>query len=160
MSTRPFMVAAKEYDLPRLLHDWQWLIPKTDTPLFLSVMGDWVFGAPDGSLWSLSVLEGEYFQVAANADEYNKLNKSEEWLNKTFIAEWYPVALIHDLEPTENQCLGWKLHPLLGGKLASENLQVFDMLVYQSIMGQLHRQLRQREAPSPPEKSWLKFLRR
>jgi hypothetical protein len=34
-----------------------------------------------------------------------------------------------------------------------------DMLVHQGIIGQLHRQLRHREAP-PPKKSWLKFWQR
>jgi hypothetical protein len=149
------MVAAEKYDLPRLLHEWQWLVPRDHTPLLVSVMGDWVFGAPNGSLWSLSLLEGDYIQIAVNADEYNRLNKSDEWLNETFSADWQSIAAGHGFEPTEDQCLGWKVHPLLGGEFTPANLQVFDMVVYQSLMGQLHRQLQRRE--TPPKKSWFKF---
>ena len=156
MKTR-LMIAAEKYYLPRLLHEWQWLFPRDHAPLFVSIMGDWVFGAPNGSLWCLSVLEGDYFQVAVNADEYNRLNKSEEWLNETFIADWQPIAAGHGLEPTEEQCLGWKVHPLLGGEFKPANLQVFDMVVYQNLMGQLHRQLQRRELPR--KKSWFKFWR-
>lgn len=159
MSTlRPLMVEASKYKIDDLLAEWHWLVPSSDTPLFISAFGDWVFGNPDGSLWALSVLEGNYEQVAQNAIEYNTLNKSAKWLEDIFIAGWLPIAASHGIEPTEDECLGWKVHPLIGGKFEVDNLQIFSMFVYQSIMGQLHRQLRQRpEIQPPPKKSWLKF---
>jgi len=138
------MSHASEYDTAPLLAEWKWLIPESDTPLFISAFGDWVFGKPDGSLWVLSLLEGTYEQVARNSNDYNLLNKSEKWLNQVFIAGWLPIAIENGLAPSKSECLGWKLHPLLGGKFAVANLQVFSMLVYQSIMGQLHRQLKER----------------
>lgn len=156
---RPLFVEASKYDVVSLLLEWEWLVPKEDTPLFITAFGDWVFGKPDGSLWVLSVLEGSYECVACDAAEYNSLNKSEEWLNKIFIAEWFSIALGNGLSPTENECIGWKVHPAIGGKFEPENQQVFSMLVYQSIMGQLHRQLQQR-APTPQkveQKPWFKF---
>ncbi len=143
--SRDFMVSAQSYDLPRLLAEWSWLIPEYHTPLFISVLGDWVFGVPDGSLWCLSVLEGDYTRIAADGNEYNRLNKSQDWLNVTFIADWQPIAAAHGLLPTNDQCLGWKVHPLLGAEMKVGNLQVFEMAVYQSLMGQMHRQLRQRK---------------
>jgi hypothetical protein len=154
---RPLMFEASQYDTQQLLEEWRWIIPATDTPLFISAFGDWVFGNPDGSLWVLSVLEGTYESVARNSAEYNTLNKSTEWLEKTFIASWLPIAAGNGLEPKMEECLGWKLHPLLGGKFEVANLQLFSMLVYQALMGQLHRQLQQKTNPSPTKKSWLKF---
>jgi len=142
------MVEAAHYNCPALLADWSWLVPSTDTPLFISAFGDWVFGSPNGSLWVLSVLEGTYTQVARNAHEYNTLNKSQEWVDQTFSADWLPIAARQGLVPEEQQCLGWSVHPLLGGQFDPANLQVFEMLVYQSLMGQLHRQLQQRPAPA------------
>ena len=35
-------------------------------------------------------------------------------------------------------------HPLLGGALDKANLQLFDMIAYQSLMGQLDRQVQRR----------------
>jgi hypothetical protein len=142
------MYEASLYDTTKLLADWHWLVPSGHTPLFISALGDWVMGAPDGSLWVLSVLEGDYFKAAKNAAEYNTLNKSSAWLNKTFIADWLIIAVEHGLNPGKDECLGWKIHPILGGKFKVSNLQVFSMVVYQSIMGQLHRQM-QRRQPSP-----------
>jgi len=143
---RPLMIEASEYDTDALLYHWRWLVPRTDTPLFLSAFGDWVFGKPDGSLWLLSVLEGDYTQIARGAREYNTLNKSVEWLEATFIAGWQPIAAAHGLEPQKDECLGWKLHPLFGGEFAVSNLPLFSMKVYQTLMGQLHRQLQQHPA--------------
>ena len=141
------MIVASQYDTANLLAEWQWLVPITDTPLFISCFGDWVFGHPDGSLWVLSALEGDYFQVAKDASEYNTLNKSTEWLEDTFLAGWQVIAAGHGLQPEKDQCLGWKLHPLLGGKFEVANLQLFTMNVYQSLMGQLHRQIQGRNSP-------------
>ena len=138
---RPLMIEAAQYDSPALLADWSWRTTPTDTPLFISAFGDWVFGNPDGSLWLLSLLEGDYTQIARNAHEYNTLNKSSEWLEETFIAGWLPIAAGNGLVPGKDQCLGWRVHPLIGGKFESSNLQIFDMLVYQSLMGQLQQRL-------------------
>ncbi|MCB1634251.1 MAG: hypothetical protein KDI37_14430 [Xanthomonadales bacterium] len=151
---RPLMIDAMQYDCRILLAEWTWLTPPSDTPLFISAFGDWVFGNPDGSLWVLSVLEGNYTQVARNSQEYNALNKSSEWLEQVFIAGWLPIAAEHGLMPRKDQCLGWKVHPLVGGKLTTSNLQVFEMTVYQSIMGQFHLQLQQAPAPGVASKSW------
>lgn len=150
---RALMIDASEYDTSALLAEWQWLVPELATPLFISAFGDWVFGHPDGSLWVLSLLEGDYRQVAKNAAEYNTLNKSADWLEQTFIAGWQVIAAGHGMQPGKNECLGWKLHPLLGGKFKAENLQIFGMAVYQSLMGQLHRQLRKPSAPPPKDGS-------
>src|SRR3977135_3639563 len=45
---RAFMIEASYYNAERFLEAWRWLVPKSETPLLLSAMGDWVFGRPDG----------------------------------------------------------------------------------------------------------------
>ena len=149
------MVEASQYDTAALLAEWRWLIPASQTPLFISAFGDWVFGQPNGSLWALSVLDGTYSQVAQNANEYNTLNKSAEWLDQTFIAGWLSIAAGNGMQPTKDECLGWKLHPRLGGKFEVANLQIFTMRVYQHLMGQLHQQL-QPQLPKQ-KRSWFKL---
>jgi hypothetical protein len=142
MSTAPSLVRHVTQNDIGLLADWRWIVPDALEPLFITALGDWIFGAPDGSLWLLEMIEGSLGRIAANGAEYNRLKASEEWLNETLMAGWFVVALGNGLAPTENQCIGWKIHPLLGGAFDKANLQLFDMTVYQVIMGQLHRQLR------------------
>jgi hypothetical protein len=157
MNKRAFMIPAERYDLPALLSEWTWLIPEQDTPLFLTIMADWVFGSPNGTIWRLSVLEGDYVQIAANSEQYNTMKSSAEWLNGEFCADWQPIAAGNNLLPNDSECLGWRVHPYLGGEMKVENLQIFSMLVYQNLMGQLHRQLNARQSSAPPKKPRWKF---
>ena len=77
MAERAFLISASEYDTKALLWAWQWRVPPSFAPLFVSVMGDWVFGAPDGSLYALSMLDGDLFRIAENAAEYNAAKNDE-----------------------------------------------------------------------------------
>jgi hypothetical protein len=164
---RPFMIEASQYDrIAEMREEWRWLVPDSDTPLFVTAFGDWVFGNPDGSLWVLSLSEGQYRQVARNSAEYNTFNKSEQWLIDKF-----PTVVLFDpaagqgLNPTRDQCLVWKYEPIFGGRFTFDvaNLVVCDMSVRQSLAGQLHRQLRNvpalprpiQPAAPPPEKPKL-----
>jgi hypothetical protein len=63
---RPFMRLAEEFGSDSDSH----------VPLLITVFGDWVFGAEDGSHWALSILDGDYFQVAESAIEFNQRKKS------------------------------------------------------------------------------------
>jgi hypothetical protein len=157
MVKRAFMVAADRYDTSALLLDWQWLVPEKDTPLFLTVMADWVFGSPDGSIWRLSVLEGNYVRIALDAEKYNTLKKSVQWLDEEFSAGWQSIGAGAGLKPNDMECLGWRLHPCLGGELMPNNLQIFSMLVYQSLMGQLHKQMQKPANIALSERPWWKL---
>lgn len=49
------------------------------------------------------------------------------------MGSWLVVAAAHGMQPDKDECLGWRLHPLIGGPLEVAN---------PSLMGQLHRQAR------------------
>jgi hypothetical protein len=136
-----FIRHVTQEEITSLLPEWAWLVPSDATPLFISVFGDWVFGNPDGSLSVLSLLEGVYETIADNSETYNTLKSSEEWLDQVFIASWYPIAVENGIEPSEAECIGWKVHPAMGGEFSVSNLQVFSMSVYQSLMSQLHARI-------------------
>src|SRR5262249_33360743 len=144
---RAFMISASSYDTSKLLHYWRWLVPQTETPLLLSALGDWVFGRPDGSLAKLDLLEGRYTPLARTSDEFNKLKATKSWLEKEFSYGWFEIALVNKLIPSKDECIGWKIAPVLGGKFTVANLQLFDMAVYQVVQGQLHQQLQNKGRP-------------
>lgn len=139
------MIAASEYDTEDLLWAWQWRVPPSLTPLFVSALGDWVFGAPDGSLYALSMLDGDLFRIAENAREYNAAKEDERWLDQTFAAGWAVIARRHGLVPAKDQCLAWTSPPALGGPFEVGNLWIADMSVWQAMMGQLHEALTARD---------------
>lgn len=138
---RDLAIACAELDWKPLLSEWDWLVPPDHTPLLIGAFGDWVIGAPDGAHWCLDLLEGRYTCIAANAVEFNRAKQDEANLNLWFSADWIAIAEGHGLIPAADECLGWKVHPRLGGPFTHDNIQVFSLRVYQSLMGQLHRQL-------------------
>jgi hypothetical protein len=140
--SRPLAISCDSIDCRALLSDWNWLVPPDHSPLLIGAFGDWIMGAPDGSLWSLSLLDGSYEQVAPDSASFNAAKNEPEKLDAWFNASWVAIAADHGLVPAEDECLGWKLHPKLGGAFAAPNIGIFTLRVYQSLMGQLHRQLR------------------
>lgn len=141
---RDLAISCEGMDCDRLLADWRWLVPADATPLMIGIFGDWIFGAPHGSLWHLDLLEGRFNQVAQNSAEFNARKLEEKYRDAWFGANWADIAISHGLCPDTNECLGWKLPPILGGPFSTENIQVFSLSVYQSLSGQLFRQLFQR----------------
>ena len=137
-----FMRPPSKEEIDKMLPQWSWLVPSTATPLMLTIFGDWLFGNSDGSLSVLSVLEGSYEQVARNSEEYNELNKSPDWCDEIFISSWFDTAIEQGISPKIDECIGWQIHPIVGGEFSSGNLKVFNMSVYQSLMSQLHAKLR------------------
>jgi hypothetical protein len=57
------------------------------------------------------------------------------------MAGWQEIAYRHGLVPGVDECIGWKIPPFFGGPLETENLEIFNMRVYQCIMGQPHQQI-------------------
>lgn len=141
---RDLAISCENLNWAPLLADWAWLVPSDHTPLLMGAFGDWIFGAPDGSHWSLDLLEGQYTRIAANSAEFNRAKLDEENRNLWLTADWASIAFQRGLVPKKDECLGWKVHPIIGGPFTYDNIQIFSLPVYQSLMGQLHRQLRGR----------------
>ena len=141
---RDLAILCEDIDCKRLLTEWQWLVPADATPLMIGIFGDWIFGAPDGSHWHLDLLEGQFRQVARDSAEFNARKREEKYRDEWFGANWANIALENGLAPNRDECLGWKVAPVLGGPFSAANIQVFSLFVYQSVTGQLFRQLSQR----------------
>ena len=140
--TRDLAMPCDGLDCEFLLADWRWQVPEDHHPLLLGAFGDWILGAPDGSLWNLSLLEGDYRQIASSSEEFGRLKDDIANLESWFLADWFALAQERGLVPNLEECLGWKVHPILGAAISVENLEIFPLRVYQRLMGQLFRQVR------------------
>ena len=143
-SVRDLAISCSDIEWQPLLEEWRWLVPAGHQPLLIGAFGDWIIGAPDGSLWSLELLEGSFSLIADNADAFNRAKSIPENLNRWFMAEWVEIAERNGLIPKADECLGWKIHPMFGAPILPQNIQIFSLRVYQPLMGQLFRQTRQR----------------
>ena len=107
----------------------------------IGVFGDWVFGAPDATHWHLDLLEGKFHKIAEDSQDFNEKKEQPLYRNEWFSEEWAKIAFGSGLVPERDQCLGWKIAPVLGGDFAVENIQIFSLVVYQRITGSLFRQI-------------------
>ncbi|MER9212572.1 DUF1851 domain-containing protein [Mesorhizobium sp. M0663] len=135
-------INCEDIDCSGLFHDWSWLVPTSHTPLMVGHFGDTVFAAPDGSLSLLSTLDGEYERIARTGAEFNRLKGDPENVDSWFQWGWANIALQSGIVPKDDECLGWKIAPILGGQFGVDEIMTFPRRAYLSIQGQLHRQIR------------------
>lgn len=138
-----------QIDVAALLDWWRWLVPEGYQPIQMSKFGDWCFAAPDGQIIMLDLIEGELTPIAGSIDEYNKLKNHPDQQTDWFLDGFVLRCETEGLTLSDGECYGWRIHPRIGGKMEFENIQVFDLAVYQSLMGQLLPQWKQLKPGDP-----------
>jgi hypothetical protein len=123
-------------DTVRLLADWRWLVPEDFHPIHLSKFGHWFFASPDGRIHHLNIIEGSLLQVAKSRGQFEAMREDEQirndWLQASLVLQCDAKGLL--LKPSE--CYGWRVHPMVGGKIELENIQVFSLGDYQALIAQ------------------------
>ena len=118
-------------------------MPGDFTPIQMSKFGDWFFSDSRGRVHFLDLIEGDLREIAPSIAAYNRLkdqpDKRSEWFLEGLVFRCDAEGLC--LGPGE--CYGWRVHPMIGGKSEFGNIQVFSLLLYQSLMGQLLPQWKQ-----------------
>lgn len=142
MAWRKLTIPLSGLGVEDLLKEWRWLVPATMSPLWLSAFGDLAFMGQDKRVFLLDILEGSFGLIAPSELAMTELLESEEMRNRCLSADWFETCNSRGLYLGPGQCYGWKVAPILGGEFSFSNIQVFDVLVYETIMGQLHRQLK------------------
>lgn len=149
-------ISLDRLDTDALLREWRWIVPADHRPFRMTMFGDWFFEAPDGSVHMLDLLEGDLKRIADSMAALAELDKREDKREELYLEDFVVRCRSEGVELKEGECLGWRLHPKLGGTLSADNIQPFSIRLYQSLVGQLLRQLRGME--SGAEKAALKFV--
>lgn len=136
-------IALEGLDVEDLLREWRWLVPMTHKPVQITKFGDWFFADPEGIVFMLDLIEGKLCKVASSVKEFNDLKNTPEKHTEWFLDGFVFRCAAGGLNLNPGQCYGWRIHPMIGGKFEFENIQVFSLRVYQSLMGQMFRQYKQ-----------------
>ena len=108
-------------DTEDLLSDWRWRIPADFVPIQMTKFGDWFFGDPQQRIYMLDLLEGTLLEVAPSLAAYNELKNSPEKQGEWFLDAFVFRCASEGLHLEPGQCYGWKVHPMIGGKIALED---------------------------------------
>lgn len=123
-----------------LLSDWRWLVSPDFAPFLLTAFGDLFLRDQSGRIHFLDLMSGEFKQVAASQEEFDRLCEDREQGRSWFIG--FLLTEVRKLrgELATGECYSCKTPLSLGGQFEEDNFERIDLKVHYSILGQLHRQ--------------------
>ena len=129
-------------DFSDLLSDWYWRVEGQFAPLLMTAFGDLFLRDPDGQVWFLDLVSGEFTVVANDTDEWAAMfdnpDTADEWLMPGLV-----YALIDEgMRLEAGTCYGYRIAPVLGGKIEPDNIEVTDLSVHFAVTGQIHEQVK------------------
>ena len=109
--------------------------------MFTSWFGD-VFLSGEEGIWFLDTLEGTLTHQWRDALSLQAALNTVEGQDQFLMGGLVQAAFAIGLSPTDIQVLSFKIMPAIGGAFDLDNIEVCDLDVSLSIMGQVHRQLK------------------
>jgi hypothetical protein len=135
-------IDAAGLDCESLLAAWRWLVPAELRPFSLSVFGDWFFEGDQGEVVFLDTVVGELVIIADSREEFLQAREVPENRDEWYLAELAAACWESGLQPQPGQCLSFKIPPVLSGPIDIDNVEVSDLLVHESLLGQIHEGVR------------------
>lgn len=136
-------------DLDGLLSEWRWLVDESFHPVVISTLGDLFLRHEDGCIFWLDAGWGQLTEVAASAEEFKRLMVQPENANEWFIPQLIGDILTSGQGLRPGECFGYKVPPVLGGEIEPDNFEPTDLQVHLSILGQVHRQVKDLSPGTP-----------
>lgn len=124
-----------------LLGYWSWLVSDTYEPVLMTAFGDWILASGDGRVHLLSMLDGDIAEIAPNLATFLLQASDVEYQDEWFLAGLVDRMVADGVHLLTGQCYGFKTPPVLGAPIGPDNVAPIDIVVYHSIMSQLHRQI-------------------
>lgn len=130
-------------DREALLSEWRWLIGPCKQPILLAAIGDaYVQDPDDGSVHLLDVGGGALEQIAGSVDEFRALLADREFVTDSFVPSTIVALRNGGKTLAPGQIYSYIHPPVLGGKYSTDNMEPTDVSVHFSILGQIHRQVK------------------
>jgi len=125
-----------------LLADWKWLLKGSYEMIAMNHFGDMFLRQSTGEIRLLRVGSGDVEKIADSQAEFQSLLGEKEKER-----EWFALGLLTEIERegmtlAPGQCFSFKKPLTLGGTMEVSNIEVTSIAIYVSLMGQLHRQLK------------------
>ena len=112
-------------------------------PLLVTAMGNVILQDPvDGTVHVLDAQRGEIGPIASSIEEFNVRLAQRDYVAHLFAVDVVGSLLESGRRPGHGQVFGFRTPLVLGGDYAPENVEAVDVRVHFSILGQVHRQVR------------------
>lgn len=145
-------------DSTRLLEDWKWLLPTGARPVLVTAMGDVFVQAESGSVHFLDTYAGSVAKVSDDGDEFRALLRDVDFVTDHMYPDRFAELVDAGMVLQPGQCYDFKFPGVLGGEDAVENMEMTDLVVHFSIMGQIHEQVKDLPEGTPIDKFVFKGM--
>ena len=132
----------QKHGAANLLRDWRWLLGEPMQLMIVSALGDMFLADAEGRVHWLDTGAGQLQQVAESTEEFKRLMQQRENADQWFIPQLVGDLMTSGVHLAPGQCYSYKKPPILGGKIEPENFEPTDLSVHFSILGQIHRQVK------------------
>jgi hypothetical protein len=140
MDINDYLIPQAGKDWSDLLSGWREALPASFTLWMVNRFGDLFIVTDDGSVHMLDVGAGRLAALADNRDQFCSLvdvgDNANNWLMIPLVDACVAGGLI--LRPDE--CYGYKIPPILGGKYDVSNIEPTDLSVHYSLLADIYRQ--------------------
>jgi len=140
MDINDYLIDQVGKDWTALLRDWMPPLPSSFTLWLVNRFGDAFVVADDGSVHMLDVGAGTLTRLADNRSHFAELldanGSADNWLVIPLVDECRRAGM--QLAP--NQCFGFKIPPVLGGKYQLSNVEPTDLTVHYSFLAEIYKQ--------------------
>lgn len=142
MELSDYLLPIEGHNWSELLADWFWLLPEELTVWIVNRFGDVIYVVEDDSVHMLDIGAGTVTKLANSQDEFRTKFEQEDnadyWLLMSATNECVSACLM--LQP--GQCYGFKVAPVFDGKYTTDNIEVVDLAINYSRLGQIHQQIK------------------
>lgn len=125
-----------------LLEDWAWLCEKPCELIAMTSFGDMFLRDETGGVHFLDLVSGKLSGIASSVTEFQQLVADKEKQRQRFLTDLLTEIERAGLGLSAGQCFSFKKPPALGGKVELANVEVASIPVYISLLGQIHRQIK------------------
>lgn len=129
-------------DLEGLLDDWRWLLPDSYTVILINRFAEFLIEDQAGNIYSLEPGAGMLRVIAKSRDELDAVFEDDERLADLLMAGPIEDCVEAGMQLSAGKCYGFKKPCTLGGEFDVSNYEVKSLLVYLSVMGQFHEQIK------------------
>lgn len=132
----------QKHGAENLLEEWRWLLGDSMQLLLVSALGDMFLADDKGHVHWLDAGAGRSEQIADSPEEFKRLMQQRENADQWFVPELVGDLLASGKRLAPGECYSWKKPPGLGGEMEPDNFEPTDLSVHFSILGQIHRQVK------------------
>lgn len=126
-----------------VLADWRWLTGPKLKLWHVTRAGDALLrSTADNSIHFLDVVAGKVERIAENEEDFETAVAIQENADRWLMPEVVNGQEALGMLPGADECLSFKIPPILGGTLDPDNFETCCVLVHFSIAGQIHQQIK------------------